>query len=439
MIAARDALQRRLQGLLNAPVSTTSRAVIGRGAISALPELIHDLELPDRALVVADPNTYTAAGRAVAELLGQAAEVLVVEPDTVSDAHAATVWGALDRLGPMVPLAVGAGTVNDIVKLAAEWAGRPYVSVATAPSMNGYPSPIAAVLRHGLKCTIPAAPPVAIVYDTTVVAAAPQAMIGSGYADLLAKPCSQADWIVARELAGDPFPQEPLRIIDGVVEAVVDAGPGIATADPEAVELLCLGLTLSGLSMAAAGSSQPASGSEHLISHFWDMIGHRDGWEPDLHGRQVGLGCLIVSAVFERLLRLDPADLVPGAQPSDAVSLAADMRGVYGSLADAALSEFAAKSPDARAIGQRLAQARSRWLRLRDELQACAVSAATMREHLLRGGAPTTLAEVGRTPDEALTALTWARAMRGRYTCLDLASEIGALDQWAEDIIAEVS
>jgi len=438
MTPTRRELERRLRALLAVPVPTTTRVVIGRAVLASVPELLHDMGLPARALVVADPNTYQAAGRAVTELLSPTAEALVIDPDTVSDAHAATVRDALDRLGSATPLAAGAGTVNDIVKLAAEGAGAPYVSVATAPSMNGYPSPIAAVLRHGLKCTVPAAPPVAIVYDTDVVATAPQTMIGSGYADLLAKPCSQADWILARELAGDPFAEEPLRIIDGVVEAVVDAGPAVAAADPEAVELLCVGLTLSGLSMAVAGSSQPASGSEHLISHFWDVIGHRDGRELDLHGRQVGLGCLVVSSLLERLLALDSADIVPAQQPCDAASLEPAVRDVYGSLADAAMAEFAAKSPDISAVHDRVALARRAWPRLRDEMRDCAVTAATMREHLLRGGAPTTLAEVGRTREEALTAVMWARAMRSRYTCLDLAAEIGALDEWAEDIISAV-
>ena len=48
---------------------------------------------------------------------------------------------------------------------------------------------------------------------------------------------------------------------------------------------------LNGIAMEVCGSSRPASGSEHLISHALDRISAR----PRLHGLQVGVAAYIVS------------------------------------------------------------------------------------------------------------------------------------------------
>jgi len=63
--------------------------------------------------------------------------------------------------------------------------------------------------------------------------------------------------------------------------------------DLEGVRLLGTSLMLNGISMEIAGSSRPASGGEHLISHALDLISTR----PRLHGLQVGVAAYIVSCL----------------------------------------------------------------------------------------------------------------------------------------------
>ncbi len=437
-----ERLRARLRDSLKERVSNTRYVKIEKGAILALPDLMERASLWRRVLLVADARTYEAAGEKVHATLsaaGAPTTTLILDPDCVRDEYADQVAAEIRRVAPVTPVAVGAGTINDTVKLAAETLHMPYVAVATAPSMNGYPSSISAVLRDGLKCTVPASPPVAILYDLDVMTRAPREMIGSGYADLLAKPTSESDWILARELVGDRYEEAPLQIIEGVTEEVVRRAEQIRDAAEIGLEALCLGLTLSGLSMAAAGSSQPASGAEHLISHFWDMIGHRDGWTNDLHGRQVGVSCIMMAKLFEKLLALGPSDMRPADAPCDALALESAVREVYGSLAEPALGEFIEKSPDPESIARRVDKASQRWEALRREVGGLVSPTKTMRENLKRGGAPTTLAEIGRTPEEGRLALVWCRAMRRRYTSLDLAAELGRLESWADEIVAEVS
>ncbi len=97
-------------------------------------------------------------------------------------------------------MAVGSGSLNDIVKRAAHEAGRPYLSVATAASMDGYTAFGAAITKDGYKQTMTCPAPRAVLADLEVLAGAPPAMTASGYGDLLGKVTAGADWLVADAL-----------------------------------------------------------------------------------------------------------------------------------------------------------------------------------------------------------------------------------------------
>ncbi|MEM1874723.1 MAG: iron-containing alcohol dehydrogenase, partial [Candidatus Hadarchaeales archaeon] len=59
----------------------------------------------------------------------------------------------------------------------------------------------------------------------------------------------------------------------------------------ESVRKVVKSLISSGVAMAIAGSSRPASGSEHLFSHALDMVAPK----PALHGEQCGVGAIMMS------------------------------------------------------------------------------------------------------------------------------------------------
>ena len=61
--------------------------------------------------------------------------------------------------------------------------------------------------------------------------------------------------------------------------------------DAEGIQLLATALMLNGVAMEVCGSSRPASGSEHLISHALDLMNPK----PRLHGLQVGVATYLVS------------------------------------------------------------------------------------------------------------------------------------------------
>ncbi len=244
--------------------------LVEEGALEQLPRFV---ERP--ALVVMDTNTEAVAGARVARELG--AEGLCLE----ADLHATedTVARVRERLrGGLV--AVGSGTLTDVVRYAAHGAGCDFVSVPTAASMDGYASSVAALERDGVKMTLPARAPKAILADPRIAAGAPAELTRAGIGDLLAKASARVDWLAGHLLYGEPWQELP---------APPRLDPGaLLGGDVDAVAELMRALIDSGLAMAAVGSSRPASGCEHHASHLWDLLAGRGERPRALHGLQVG-------------------------------------------------------------------------------------------------------------------------------------------------------
>ncbi|MDQ0890521.1 glycerol dehydrogenase-like iron-containing ADH family enzyme [Paenibacillus sp. V4I9] len=121
-------------------------------------------------------------------------------------------------LSSKVLLAVGAGTVHDIVRFVAHRTKRPFLSEPTAPSVDGFASVGAPLIVRGFKQTIPACAPEAIFADLAVLAKAPQAMIAAGLGDMLGKHTSLADWSLGRVLLGEHYCELSARLTLEAVE-----------------------------------------------------------------------------------------------------------------------------------------------------------------------------------------------------------------------------
>ena len=96
-----------------------------------------------------------------------------------------------------------------------------------------------------------------------------------------------ADWKLAFNAVGTPVDDFAALLSDATVFQFI-ARP---TRDLEGVRLLGTSLMLNGIAMEVCGSSRPASGSEHLISHALDSLGSK----PRMHGLQVGVATYLVS------------------------------------------------------------------------------------------------------------------------------------------------
>ena len=88
-------------------------------------------------------------------------------------------------------------------------------------------------------------------------------------------------------------------LVKDSTETVVSSTQGIKERKPEAVKALMEALILSGIAMSYVGNSRPASGGEHELSHFWEMMSNIHGETRPLHGTGVGVGTVVMLKMCE--------------------------------------------------------------------------------------------------------------------------------------------
>jgi len=182
---------------------------------------------------------------------------------------------------------LGGGRALDVAKYVATLGRLPYFAVPTSLSNDGFCSPQSSLLVQGKRRSLPAAIPYGLVIDTAVCREAPLALTLSGIGDLVAKFTAVRDWKLAFHACGEPVDDFAALLSDGSVHAYMSH----PTFDASGMRLLATALMMNGIAMVMSGSSRPASGSEHLISHALDQISDR----PRLHGLQVGVASYLIS------------------------------------------------------------------------------------------------------------------------------------------------
>ncbi len=427
----------------------TQAALLQPGALQQLPALAARCLPPGAILCVADTNTWAVAGKTAVALLrdaGRPVSVYLADQDS-QPVHADgktrdALLAAIRSGGPSGMLAVGSGTINDIAKSAATIAGCPQITVATAASMNGYPSAIAALTVNGVKVTEPCNPPVAVIADPQVLATAPFAMTGAGFGDLLSKNASTADWLLAHHLLDEYYCGFSAAVAEEAVARCIACAGQISRNSPQGLAVLAEALLRSGISMVLAGSSAPASGGEHLISHLWDMTAHWSGRAPALHGQQTGVATLISLKLYEKLLALDDAAIrgLCLAEPhvEDQWRFEEELSLVFSDIAAAVLPFARQKYLDTHALKERRRLILARWPSIRRAVAGVVIPAGASISHLHAAGAVSRAADLGLTPREIGFAYRYGRWIRNRYTVLDLVAQLGQLEAWETDILGVV-
>jgi glycerol-1-phosphate dehydrogenase [NAD(P)+] len=399
------------------------------------------------AVVVADLTTWSVAGQRVEQTLRRAG--LATRPPIVlsiplhADFDRVLELQAAIKLADATPVAVGSGTINDLTKLAAHRHGRPYMVVATAASMDGYAAFGASITRDGFKQTMACPAPAAIVADLAIIAEAPTSLTAAGYGDLLGKVTAGADWIVADALDVEAIGANAWELVQGPLGDALGTPERLSRHDMMATEKFFLGLVISGLAMQATQSSRPASGAEHLISHLWEMTGLAEGPNPPSHGTKVGIGTVLVTMLYERLMEHDLTAVDVEAQVA-ALSSASDVeRNVRaalpaGEVADRAVVETMAKHPTPDQLQDRLTLLRECWPGLRERIAGQLVPPAELRRRLHALGAASHPGAIGIDPTRLRADLLAARLIRRRYTVLDLAHEVGLLESCVDEVVVAI-
>ncbi|MCD6334589.1 MAG: sn-glycerol-1-phosphate dehydrogenase [Candidatus Latescibacteria bacterium] len=421
----------------------TEVVVIEEGALKKVPSVLKRIGLNGKGLLVADKLTFQAAGREVERVLKQndvGIDVLLLDDPVKADERALKHVAERITLEHRFLLAVGSGTINDIVKRTGFEAGLPYLVCPTAPSMNGYTSSVAAMTINGLKQTLEAHPARAVIADVEVVAQAPIAMIRAGLGDLLSKSVSLADWKLAHRIRGGFYCPLPSEMVASITQKCSEHAAGIGRGERTAIRELMEGLILSGFSMVVAGSSSPASGGEHLISHYWDMAAEEDGRPHALHGAQVGVATLVTAKLYEILSqwtpdRIDVDALVAAHEPWDAVD--ARLRSEHGGNYVAVRKEAKASYLSGEVLRGELTKIKQEWDEIWSDLSGVLRPFSEIKTVLKKAGAPIQVADLGLDHTALRAAFLGAKDIRARYTVLDFAHELGLLIPLADRVIEE--
>jgi glycerol-1-phosphate dehydrogenase [NAD(P)+] len=387
-------------------------------------------------IILSDGGPYrTAAGAVVDRLAGHlGCRVVQLGRGTVR-ADEETVEQAVAEVGEhRLLVSVGSGTLTDIAKVTAQRTGNHHVAIQTACSINGFIADRSVLVIAGAKRTVHSRWPDVLVADTDILAAAPWQLNLAGVGDLSTVPNAVAEWRLAARLGHGP-PYAPAVVAD--VLAAHPVLPALARAardaEPAGIADLARLLAASGLSMGIVGSTAPASGTEHAVSHLMEMARSRQGRPAAAHGMQV----TVANRLAVRVWQLVDATI----RSADAKVRVADET----TSRDAVARAFAAFDPQTADECWTAYSAKRNWLLANQSAVEALVSDWDAFVHSLAlaspeqfdeishaSGLPTLAQDLGAGYDDDLLfwALRNSHLLRERISIVDLADLLGV---WSDD------
>ena len=289
------------------------RVEIGHGLTSETGKILKEEGFGRRLLLVADKNTLKSSPGIRESLENAGFELkMLIYPD-MKYARAENTVEIESLLGDVDGIiSVGSGSLNDICRVPAARLAMPFCIFATAPSMDGFASGTSPILRNNYKETWQAEQPLVIIGDTAILAKAPVELKAAGLGDMIAKYIAICDWKISSLLTGEIFCENIVRLTLDAVNRCVELADLIPTENEEAAGAVMEALVISGLAMRFAGCSRPASGAEHMISHYLEDYKCLRGIWPEYHGKKVGVATLIAARIYR-----DIAENVPSVDATD--------------------------------------------------------------------------------------------------------------------------
>lgn len=379
-----------------------------------LPKYLPILADYQHILLVADTNTYAVFGKQVETALADKVEnVLVYEREGLLVPNEEAVAEMQAKLTPATQLivGVGSGVIQDLCKYVSFQADLPYHIVATAPSMDGYASKGAAMIMENMKITYNARVPEAIIGDSEILKDAPMEMIQSGYGDILGKYSCLNDWKLSRVVNDEYFCQYVYDLTYEMLTKTKDLGPKLLARDADAIAVLMESLVGVGIAMAYVGNSRPASGSEHHLSHFFEITGILENAPYFMHGTDVVYSAVYTQKLRETLLAMDApaAHTLPTKEDWEV-----NIRRVYGIAADGVI---ALQNKLGWYEIDRLPVYQAKWNEIKDVLKEVP-SSETLTEYVKSIGLDLTEYERLYGEKKIQDAILYAKDLKDRYTVL---------------------
>ncbi len=269
---------------LNKEISIPSLLKIGCGKTAKIGKYLFDRKYFKTALFFSEGIENIVADKLYSGFKEHGIEI--VRKDFISDINIENIIHTAFKVpqGADVIIGIGGGKSLDYSKYCAHTLRLPFISVPTSVSNDGFCSPGASLLVEGKRKSVQANIPYGVVADLDIIASAPKEMFFSGIGDMISKVTALWDWKQAFNKKLSDYNDFAAMLAYNSLEALYYAGAEKKFDSGEFYSKLVNSLVLSGIAMEIAGSSRPASGSEHLISHALDYLPQK----PKMHGLQVG-------------------------------------------------------------------------------------------------------------------------------------------------------
>ncbi|MBR6708958.1 MAG: iron-containing alcohol dehydrogenase [Clostridia bacterium] len=315
-------LQQIVAGMQNCPCGRkhtvhTRLVEISSGLVNRVGEVLAGAGFPRKILLVADNNTL-GASKGILESLSTAGfdvKKLIYEDMKYARVESVREVEALTHDVDGI-LSVGTGSLNDICRVSAFEMKKQFAIFATAPSMDGFASDTAPIVENNFKTSWYCEQPDIILADTKILADSPVELKAAGFGDIIAKYIGMVDWKLSNILTGEYYCDAIAGLTMDAVRRVVAMGEHVVDANEEAAAAVMEALVLTGLAMKLAGTSRPASGAEHVVSHFWECRKLLQGIWPEYHGKKVGVASVLVSRAYRNLAERLP-EIHPTADPTN--------------------------------------------------------------------------------------------------------------------------
>ncbi|WP_273327403.1 sn-glycerol-1-phosphate dehydrogenase [Vallitalea guaymasensis] len=412
--------------------------LIGENVTLELPKMISKYGYKN-ILIVSDSNTYKVLGETVEKILkdSQISCTSYVFEETnqlVPDEQA--VGRLLTNIDDNIDLmiTVGSGTLNDLSKFVSYKIHIPYFIVATAPSMDGYASTVSPLIVNNLKTTYEVNSPKAIIADINIIKKAPMEMITAGLGDILGKYTCLCDWKISSIINDEYYCESVVDLVKESIHRCVKDIDGIKNRDTIAIKNLTEGLILSGIAMSFVGNSRPASGAEHHLSHYWEMMFLFQGKEAVLHGTKVGIATLIIAKLYEMLTNtnLDFEKALKHAEEFDYNDWVKNIKQKYKHAANDVIKLEQKTNKNSKEEHKiRIQKITQNWDKIIDTIKDIIPPTEELKTMLIKVGAPITPNQVEVDSTTVSDSIKIAKELRARYTVLQLLWDVGLLEEFS--------
>lgn len=424
---------------------------IGKGAVKELLGFLGSqktkkgslLTKEDKIYIVADIHTWPVAGEKVFQMIKEAGYPVESYIFPHEEMHTNEIFiGELEKVMPMdvrLPIAVGSGTINDLVRMVSFKREIPYYIIGTAPSMDGFATDVAPATIRGLKCSLPAHCASGIIGDTDFLSTAPDKMVAAGIGDIIAKYIAINDWRLSHIINGEYYCEEVAQLMLNSTDKVANSVDGLVSGDPDAYRYLMECLVLIGIAMGYVNNSRPGSGAEHSMGHVMEMKCALKGLYGELHGTSVGMATCVMTEMYKKFLTMD-IDYEKARRHADSFDYdvwAEEVRRIFGKSADSIFKVYEkAQQSNPNVVKKRIDKIEEHEDEIYEVIRETVRKAEKAPQYIgAMHGMITPKDYKVFSKEEFRDILTYTKEQRDRYAGLQFFYDLGVLDELVDYVI----